>query len=170
MISWLSAARWLRRSGLALATILSIAERADGQTFCDLPNGNNKSCLTPAMSITMQVPSATKLTLASAMVFPNNDVKAADYTAGFKAAGTVTLNAWSNTAATVSVTSSAPAPYSGMIWSTDGTTFSSPSSLFAMSGPTANLQKVITFRTKLLWASDAPGSYTETLTFTISAP
>ena len=170
MISWLNGARWLHRPGLVLATILFVAGRADGQTFCDLPNGNNKSCVTPAMSITMQVPSATKLTLVSGMVFPNNDVKAADYTAGFKASGTVTLNAWSNTAASVSVTSSAPAPYSGMIWSTDGTTFNSPSSLFATSGPTSNLQKVITFRTKLLWASDTPGAYTETLTFTISAP
>ena len=162
--------RWWWHS-LALAALIVVAPRLGAQTFCDLPNGNNKTCITPAMNITMQVISATKLTLTSAVTFPNNDVKAADYNAGFKAAGTVTLSAWSNTSGQVTVTSSAaPATFSGMTWATDGVTFTSPSTLFTMAGPTSNLQKTITFRTKLVWTADTPGSYTETLTFTISAP
>jgi hypothetical protein len=162
--------RWFWRS-LALAALVFGAPRLRAQTVCDLPNGSNKSCITPAMNVTMQVLSATKLTLTSAVTFPNNDVKAADYTAGFKAAGTVTLNAWTNTSGQVTVTSAAaPATFSGMIWATDGVTFTSPSTLFSIAGPTSNLQKTITFRTKLSWTADTPGSYTETLTFTITAP
>jgi hypothetical protein len=171
MIGQYSATRWLCRVASALAVTIVIAVPAHGQTFCDLPNGNNKTCTTPAMTITMQVPNATRLSLASSLALPNNDVKASDYVAGFKASGSVSLTAKSNTAANISITqSSSPASYSGFDWSTDGTTFNSPPTLFTTPGATAGLTKVITFRTKLQWASDTPGSYTQTLNFTIAAP
>jgi hypothetical protein len=171
MIGQYTAARWLCRFASALAITIVVAAPAHAQTFCDLPNGNNKTCTTPAMTITMQVPNATRLSMMSSLTLPNNDVKASDYVAGFKASGTVSLTAKSNSTANISITqSSNPATYSGFEWSTDGTTFNSPSALFSTGGATAGLTKVITFRTKLQWASDTPGSYTQTLNFTIIAP
>ena len=162
---------WLGRSVSTLAMLLFIAAHGHAQTVCDLPAGNNKSCITPAMNITMQVPNATRLSLTSSLALPNNDVKASDYAAGFKASGTVSLTAKSNTAANITITqSSSPATYSGFEWSTDGSTFNSPSTLFSTPGATGGLTKVITFRTKLLWANDTPGSYSQTLNFTITAP
>jgi len=171
MIQLVKQTRWRCRSVMFLATLLFVAAKAHAQTFCDLPSGNNKSCITPPMTITVQVPNATRLSMTSSLTPPNNDVKASDYTAGFKASGTVSLTAKSNVTANVTISqSSSPASYSGFEWATDGTTFTSPTTLFSTAGATAGLTKVITFRTKLLWAADVPGSYTQTLNFTITAP
>lgn len=169
MISRGSPARW--RFVTVLTALLVGAVRMHAQTACTLPNGNNKTCTTLAMTVSMQVPNATRLSMTSSLTLPNNDVKASDYTAGFKASGTVSLTAKSNATANITMTQSpSPATYSGFEWSTDGTTFNSPSALFSTVGATSGLTKVITFRTKLLWASDTPGSYTQTLNFTITAP
>lgn len=155
-----------------LTTMLGARHAAGAQTTaCTLANGNNKTCTTDNMVISMTVPKATMLTLTNSVTFPNNDVKAADYTAGFKAAGTASIVAKSNATANVTLTSSAaPASFSGYVWSTDGTTFNSPATVLTTGATAGTTPKTITFRTKLQWGTDAAGSYTETLTFTITAP
>jgi hypothetical protein len=172
MTGAISQTRWVWRAVVAAAALVLASAPAHAQTFsCDLPQGNNKDCTTSVINITMTAINATRLSLTSALALPNNDVKAADYGAGFKAAGTVTLVAKSNAAANITMASStSPSTYSGVEWSTDGTTFTSPATLFSTGGATAGLSKVITFRTKLQWAADAPGNYTQTLNFTIASP
>jgi hypothetical protein len=121
--------------------------------------------------VLMNVVATTRLEMVSSLTPPNNDLTVADFSAGFKSIGTVQLTAKSNAAASISISSSTnPSGYSGVSWSTDGSHFTDPSTLFTTSGATAGLAKSITFRTKLAWAADAPGSYTQTINFTISAP
>jgi hypothetical protein len=163
----------LCRAALALAAFAAVRTTAGAQTTaCSLPQGNNKTCTTNDMVISMTIPKATMLTLTNSATFPNNDVKAADYNAGFKAAGTVSFVAKTNAPANVTLTSSAPAAFSGYVWSTDGgATFNSPATLLSIAGPTnGTTPKTVNLRTKLVWGTDAAGSYTETLTFTVTAP
>jgi hypothetical protein len=165
--------RWAYRTAVAVAILAATERAAKAQTTsCTLPNGNNKTCTTTDMTISVTIPKATSLSLTNSVTFPNNDVRVADYTAGFKAAGSVSIVAKANAAASVTLTSSAaPATFSGYVWSTDATTFNSPASVLTIPAATSGTApKTITFRTKLAWGTDTAGSYTETLTFTITAP
>jgi len=173
-----------------------MAARVSGAQLssCTAGNGSTASCslnFTMAMTVNKTVrleASSGSLSLA------NNDASAAEYVAGFKTQGSLTLTARANTGIAVTIAaattnfsyagSASPAPTkaaSTLQWSTDnfataGVNLSTvaatiiPSTGLGNAGATQATFRTLSFRTGLLWASDPPGTYTLTLNFTVTAP
>ncbi len=175
----------------AMAPFAGVAAAAQ-TVSCTTGNGAKSSCPTPLpqLSFTLVVPRVVQLTLsASSLNLINNNVSATDYEAGFKSAPSLTLTAFADTAAVITMAAAttnftAPAgvtkPASTLQASLDGTTFNglttAGTTVMAIAaggqghGTIGGKVQIIAFKTLLGYTSDPPGSYSLTINFTITAP
>jgi len=177
---------------LASALLASLASlTAAAQSVCTTGNGNNAQCsVSPQINFALTVPRVVQLTLsASSLNLINNDVSATDYEAGFKSAPSLTVTAFADTAAVVTMSAAttnftAPAGVtkaaSTLQASLDGTTFNGLTTAGTTvltigaggqgHGTIGGKVQIIAFKTLLGFTSDPPGSYSLTINFTITAP
>jgi len=140
---------------------------------CIAGNGANKQCTIGDINITMSVHFTTMLELvSSSYLLPNNDLKSTDYdgVGAGKAVGSVSVKAYANGPTKVALTSPAIAGHSGLAWSLNGGAFSSPAAVLPATTTAINgSQFTVAFKLLLSWAGDAPGTFTPTPTFSITA-
>ncbi len=178
-----------------LCALMPFASVAAAQTATcttgNANNGPNSQCdVSPQISFSLIVPRVVQLTLsASSLNLINNNVSATDYEAGFKSAPSLTLTAFADTAAVITMAAAttnftAPAgvtkPASTLQASLDGTTFNglttAGTTVMAIAaggqghGTIGGKVQIIAFKTLLGYTSDPPGSYSLTINFTITAP
>lgn len=189
---------FVRRTTVCIAMLLGalmVGRTANAQTTtCNTGNGTGAAC---ALSFTMAMTVNKTVRLeasSSSLALVSGDASAADYAAGFKTAGTLTVTARANTGVVVTMAaattnfsysgSASPAPTkaaSTLQYSTDGFATSGiavttsggpiiPSTGTLNAGATSGTSKTVSFRTGLQWAADPPGTYTLTLNLTITAP
>jgi len=179
---------WLAGALVSFASVAAAAQTVS----CTTGNGAKASCPTPLPQIafTLVVPRVVQLTLsASSLNLMNNDVSATDYEAGSKSAPSLTVTAFADTAAVITMAAAttnftAPAgvtkPASTLQASLDGTTFNglttAGTTVMTIAaggqghGTIGGKVQIIAFKTLLGYTSDPPGSYSLTINFTITAP
>jgi hypothetical protein len=157
-------------------------------------------CTTNTTSASLVVPRVAQLTLsATSLSLANNNLAAEDYATGSKtAASTLTVTAWADTGAIVTMSAAttnftfsptisgvtATKAASTLQASVNGGTFTGLTTAGVTiltvggggsdgsggsSGTTTNPTS-ISFKTLLGWATDPPGTYSLTINFTITAP
>jgi hypothetical protein len=191
--------RIFSRRGLLSFALLACTARGAAAQSCTTGNGAHDDCSggTGIISIPMAMTVGKTVRLeasASSLALASGDLSAADYAAGFKTAGSISITARANTgiavtlaAATTNFTYSgsvSPAPTkaaSTVLWSlnsfaTAGTALSTSGGTVIANtgsgnaGATTGTTATVSFRTNLGWATDPPGTYSLTLNFTVTAP
>ena len=167
------------------------ATRADAQTTCSQDTQTAFNTTTPCRvnhSVAATVPYLAQVTMSSASQVSLGTVTAAQMNNGFT--GTVagpTLQIAANFTWSLSATASSITAPDGVVKATNDLEFATntsgttPSAGFAGLGsavPVATSQSAVGssstyytyFRMKLAWASDRPGTYSSTVTYTLTAP
>jgi hypothetical protein len=139
---------------------------------CNAGTGNNKACTIGDVNISMSVHFTTMLELVTnTYAPPSSNLKSTDYdgVGAGKAVGSVTIKAYANGPTKVTLTSPVIAGYSGLAWSLNGGAFSSPAAVLPATGAINGAQFIVAFKLLLSWTGDAPGTFTPTPTFSITA-